>query len=300
MHLRDEINELIHFWEKQVRSLSLSNADDTCRQIHLFFGLFYIGQFVNLESLVLIEIPEQDLNKVVTKFNLLSKLSYLSIKLAHGLMPKITAPSLKYLSIGICSMSQLQQLLLSTPILTKLDVQLIADTTPADITFLPPTITTEILQLKNKIAEKSNITFNDITVLFAWMPKLNKFTFIAAKGVKFIRGEQWEYRIRTYLPQLKEFRFKTHPHLYDTNIEQLLAIFQTSFWLKEHQWFVNCDHHHLPYIGYLNPRNVHLYTLPYSDEQFYLSLSTKTLTNVCKDEYCTIKNLYFSIDYQSL
>ncbi|CAF3218170.1 unnamed protein product [Rotaria sp. Silwood2] len=185
-------------------------------------------------------------------------------------------------------MSQLQQLLLSTPILTKLDVQLIADTTPADITFLPPTITTEILQLKNKIAEKSNITFNDITVLFAWMPKLNKFTFIAAKGVKFIRGEQWEYRIRTYLSQLKEFHFKTHPHLYDTNIEQLLAIFQTSFWLKEHQWFVNCDHHHLPYIGYLNPRNVHLYTLPYSDEQFYLSLSTK---NINKQKHYHFPNL---------
>ncbi|CAF3101698.1 unnamed protein product, partial [Rotaria sp. Silwood2] len=81
-------------------------------------------------------------------------------------------------------------------------------------------------------------------------------------------------------------------------IKQLLATFQTSFWLKEKQWFVNCDHHHLPNIGYRNLHNVHLYTLPYSDEQFYLSLSTKTLTNVCKDEYCTIKNLYFSIDSQ--
>jgi len=61
---------------EQVRSLILSDGNDTCRQIHLFLGLFYIRQFINLKSLTLIEITEQDLNKVVTKFNLLSKLSY--------------------------------------------------------------------------------------------------------------------------------------------------------------------------------------------------------------------------------
>ncbi|CAF1072859.1 unnamed protein product [Rotaria sordida] len=59
-----------------------------------------------------------------------------------------------------------------------------------------------------ELAENSNITFNDITVLFLWMPKLKKFTFIAAKkGLKFIRGEQWEYLIRKYLPQLKKIPF---------------------------------------------------------------------------------------------
>ncbi|CAF3733890.1 unnamed protein product [Rotaria sp. Silwood1] len=98
--------------------------------------------------------------------------------------------------------------------------------------------------------------------------------------------------------KLKEFHFKIHPRLYDTNIKQILARFRTSFWLKEKQWFVNCDHHHLPSIGYDNYRDVHIYTLPYSDEQFYLCLSTQSSTNVCKDEYSTIKNLYFSIDNQ--
>ncbi|CAF3679881.1 unnamed protein product [Rotaria sordida] len=147
-------------------------------KIHLFFELFYIRQFINLESLILIEITEQHLNKVTTKLNLLSKLSYLSIKLAHGLILKITVSSLKYLPIGIYN------------------------------TFLSPTITTEIYQLKIELAENSNITFNDITVLFLWMPKLKKFTFIAAKkGLKFIRGEQWEYLIRKYLPQLKKIPF---------------------------------------------------------------------------------------------
>ncbi len=121
----------------------LSDTDDTCQQIHFVFKLFYIE---NLESLILIEITEQDLNKIVAEFNLLSKFSYLSIKLENSLIPQIKVSSLKSLSIGTCSISQLQELLLSTSILINLNVELIIDTTPVDNTFLP---TTEIRQLKN-------------------------------------------------------------------------------------------------------------------------------------------------------
>ncbi len=80
-------------------------------QIDLFFRLFHIEQFVNLKSLILIEITEEHLNKIIRK------LSYLSIKLENGLILQIKIPTLKSLSIGICSMNQLQQLLLSTPTL---------------------------------------------------------------------------------------------------------------------------------------------------------------------------------------
>ncbi len=278
---------------EQVRTLILSSADDTCRQIHKFFELFYIRQFINLQSLTLIQITEQELNKIVTKLNHLSKLSHLSIKLVDSLIPQITVPSIKYLSISICSMSRLQQILLCTPILKYLNVQLIADPTPTSDSFPP----TEIRQLKIELVKKSNIAFNDIQVLFLCMPKLQKFTFIAPKGIAFIHGERWEHLIRTYLPQLKEFHFKIHPHIDNINIQQLLGRFQTQFWRKEKQWFIHCDLDQPPSIGYTNTLwNVHLYTLPYSDEQFYLSLSTNTITNICKNEYSTIKNLYLSID----
>jgi hypothetical protein len=80
------------------------------------------------------------------------------------------------------------------------------------------------------------------------------------------------------------------------NIEQVLATFQTPFWLKEKQWLIHCNHHHFPNRRLRNLLNVHLYTLPYSDEQFDLTLSTKTITNGSKDEYSTIKNLNFLID----
>ncbi|CAF3378673.1 unnamed protein product [Rotaria socialis] len=260
---------------EQVRSLILSDADDTCQQIHLFFRLVPVQRLVNLESLILIETNEQEL------------------KLAHGLIPKIIVPPLKYLSIGICSMSQLKEISFSTPILTKLNVQLIADTTPADDTLL---LSSEVRQLKIELAKKSNMKYDDIQLLFEWMPKLEKFTFIAAKGLPFIEGDQWEHLIQRCLPKLKEFHFKIHPHFLHTNVEQLLRTFQTEFWLKEKQWFIYCDHHFHLNFRHFGLQHVHLYTLPYRDKQFCLSLLTEATTKGCKDKYSSIKNLFFAIN----
>ncbi|CAF3947370.1 unnamed protein product [Adineta steineri] len=292
---------------EQFRSLILS--DDTPRQIHLFFNLFYIRQFVNLESLTLIEITEQDSNKLLPKLSHLPNLSYLSIqsrdrtiipsiqsplvKLPHHLISKI---SLKHLSIGICSMSQLQELLSYTSALSSLDVQLYADTITVSSNFLSTTVKTEIRQLKIKLIEKSNITFYDIEQLSICMPKLKTFTFIAAKGFRFIHGNQWEQLIRTYLPELKKFHFKIHPNLENINVKHVLATFQTPFWLKENQWIIHCDHFILPNSAHRRVHNVHLYTLPYSDQQFHLCSSTQTETKVSKIDYYTIKDLYFSIN----
>ncbi|CAF4189773.1 unnamed protein product [Rotaria magnacalcarata] len=147
-------------------------------------------------------------------------------------------------------MSQLKEILFSTSILTKLNVQLIADTTPAGGTLL---LSSEIRQLKIELAKKSNMKYDDIQILFEWMPKLEKFTFIAAKGLTFIEGEK--------------------------------------------QWSIYCDYHGLENVGYdIIFGDAHFYTLPYSDAQFRLSLSTVTTPKACKDKYSTTKNFHLSID----
>ena len=281
---------------EQVRSLTLSDADDTCQQVSLFFQFFPLQRFTNLESFALIDITEQELNKLLSKLNHLINLSSLTIKLAQGAIPKITVPTLKTLSVGVCSMMRLEQLLSYMPLLTNLKVELITDTTPTGSTSLTGKLTTNVRQLRVELAKKSNIAINDIEVLFSWMPRLEKFAFAAVKGLRFIRAEQWEHLVRTYVPTLKAFRFKIHPHLYNTNISQLVAAFRTPFWLTENQWFVNCDHHHRPTVGYHDLRSVHLYTLPYSGEVFYLSLSAKAEPNVRKEDYRSVKHLLLSID----
>lgn len=64
-----------------------------------------------------------------------------------------------------------------------------------------------------------------------------------------------------------------------------------------HRKSLDCDFHRLPFVGHRDFRDVHLYTLPYSDDPFYLSLSANTTTDVsCKDDYRTIKHLLLSID----
>ena len=282
---------------EQVRSLTLSDADETCQQISLFFKFFPLRRFAHLESFILINITEQDLNKVIDKFNYLTKLSWLSISLADGSTLRTAVPSLKSLSVGVHSMIQLEQLLICAPLLTHLKVQLAAGTIPTVSALLPGTQTTNVRQLRIELAEKSNITFNDMEVLFSWMPRLEKFTFTAARGWRFIRAEQWEHLIRTYLSSLKHFHFKIHPHLSNTNISQLAATFRTPFWVTENRWLVHCDHHRLPTVGYRDLRDVHPYTLPYSDAPFYLSLSASTAADVsCKQDYRTIKHLLLSID----
>lgn len=156
----DFVCKSIH--SEQVRSLTLSDADETCQQISLFFKKFPLRRFTNLESFILINITEQELNKTLDKFNYLNKLSWLSISLADGSTLRTTVPSLKFLSVGVHSMIQLEQLLIYTPLLTHLKVQLAADTVLTVSALLPGTQTTNVRQLRVELAERSNITFNDI------------------------------------------------------------------------------------------------------------------------------------------
>ena len=251
---------------------------------------------MNLASLALIDISESEANKWVSKLDHLPKLSSLTIKLAYGSMPEIRLPSLTSLSIGVCSTSQLQQTLVGTPGLARLDVQLIADVTPGVDKWLPLPLTTEIRRLKLELPNKANITFDDLAVLFKWMPKLRALKVIAANGFRLIRGRKWEELIRTYLPQLEEFRFKFHPNLSTGNPEQLLAAFQFPLRVGREPLLGCCDHYSVPHPEFYYYYAVHSYTLPYIGEQFYLCSSIKAVGNVNRDEYRSIKNLRFTID----
>ena len=282
---------------EQVRSLLLSDSDDTCRQVHTFFELFYIKQFMNLESITLIDAEERCLAKILPKLNYLPKLSYSSMKLVDGVLPKIPVKSLKCLSLGTCLMSDLLEVLILTPQLQSLSVQLIADPPAVDHAASTIATVTEIHHLKIKLAEKSAITYHHLELLLLRMPKLKKFTFVAERGIRFVHGDQWEHLIRTYIPQLKAFHFKIHPYTTHNNMQQFMSTFQTPFWTTDKKWFFHCNRHHLSGRGTYNLYFMHMYTLPYCDEQFYLSLSTETVTrHASRDDYHSIKNLYFSFD----
>ncbi|CAF1287479.1 unnamed protein product [Adineta ricciae] len=278
----------------QIQSLVLSDEDDTVRQIHLFFRSFYIRRCVNLKSLTLIAIDEQDWKKIQRKLHFLSNLTSLSFRLSHHLSPISVELPLKSLVLSICTTNELHQWLLHTPMLINLEVELIANVSDNDFRLNP--ISTNIRRLKIKLPEKSNITFEDLEALFLCMPKVKFVTFTVVKGFRLFHGDRWEDLLRRYLPQLEDFRFKSHPSLGNVTPTQVISAFQTPFWLHEHQWIVHCDFHGILNQHHRNVINIHLYTLPYPDDQFHLTTSTKSLTKHSKDAFQSVKDLYLSMD----
>ncbi|CAF4401034.1 unnamed protein product [Rotaria sordida] len=60
-----------------------------------------------------------------------------------------------------------------------------------------------------------------------------------------LNGYQWKKIIRNNLPNLHIFRFRMEFQLTNENnreqhIDELINSFQSSFWIKEHNWFIQC------------------------------------------------------------
>ena len=54
-----------------------------------------------------------------------------------------------------------------------------------------------------------------------------------------LNGYEWENLIRNYLPKLEQFQLKMKFQMFNPNQrDQLLKSFQTPFWIKERQWFI--------------------------------------------------------------
>ena len=172
------------------------------------------------------DVSEQDLQKLITEFQFCPKLSSLTIQWTEGFIPKIVGLSLKHLSVGVCTMNMLQDILSCMPSLITLTVRLVANSIPVDNSVL---LATDIRRLKIELPEKSNIEYDHLGVLLQGMPKLEEFAFLAKKGYRFIHGNQWEHLIRQCSPQLKRFHFKIQPNLVDPVLKQLLSMFQTPF-----------------------------------------------------------------------
>jgi hypothetical protein len=93
-----------------------------------------------------------------------------------------------------------------------------------------------------------------------------------------LNGKRWEEFIQMHLPHLTKFEFFFKEYDWtgstSTDIELIMAPFQTPFWIEHKKWFVTCEF-------YINDRSVHLYSLPictpslqYLRQYDYFSLST--------------------------
>lgn len=85
-----------------------------------------------------------------------------------------------------------------------------------------------------------------------------------------IDGNQWKELIENNLPNLKQFQLKmefylNHNNLKEERIEELINSFSHSFWIIQHQWYIQCH-----WSAKEKSSSGYLYTLPYSFKDFRL------------------------------
>ncbi|CAF0890464.1 unnamed protein product [Rotaria sordida] len=284
---------------EQVVSLTLSNRDKTHGQILLFISLFDINQFLRLRSLTLIRIEANDL-KIFLDYTIHSSLISLSIdsqtlnisknpvlnllsstiehytlqKLDLNMWPKnmqeLQWPvncTISYLRIqNSITLNQFYIILQHSPCLQTIILKdFNANDTNENIsTYLNPTPS---LQLRSLICEGGRIQMDKLEPCLSLTPALVYLKLIGSGNLfnSSFDGYRWEHIIKNKLPLLEKFDFFvsvfTHVNFDTSYIEQIISLFQTSFWLDEKHCFVICD-----YIIYIH--KVILYSLPICTSHF--------------------------------
>lgn len=113
-----------------------------------------------------------------------------------------------------------------------------------------------------------------------------------------IDGYQWENLIRQSLIHLKTFRLRQQFPLEnvdeaDDKLNNLIASFQTPFWLEERRWYIRADWTLTDQCSYIS-----LYTLPYSFKDFtydFLLSSGSTLpSSQSVPPYSRVEQFYYN------
>jgi len=275
---------------ENILSLSLSDDDQTPGQISLFLTKFNFKQFENLRSLTLLDIENINLN-VILKDLIDLKLNSLTIRsrtLCTWSTETLTClstflehSSLKQFTLSIWCFEiyefvwprqcQIEYLHISNR-LTYEQYCSILDRCSMLKTFIVKDVLwndTSIMQI-NQYRQLKSLTLEDnrmdIYKLEQFLSLTPTLTYLKVIGMAYlIDSYRWEKILRIKLPNLERFEFFflswKNVNYNFSDIESLIRPFQTSFWLENKHWFVNCD-----YI--INPMEVMLYSLPICKSYF--------------------------------
>ena len=311
----------------QILSLRLSDDNDTPEQIDLFFsyGLSF-QRFSNLQSLSIYRIYSlNSLQRIIDELPYLPHLIRLKITrhtIVYNeiydigiiesigrlpnlischldiindtdrciLIPPIISLSLKDLSIPhlSCNINQLLNLIKHLLNLQTLDIHII------DYSTISPIISNKFLTIK-----KLNLLFygslNIMTNLLQNMSNVQELKINMPST--YIDGYQWETIIDNHLLHLITFQIKmsislTNQKNQEDKINEILNSFSSQFWIKKHQWFIQCH-----WILTDTSSVVYVYTLPYAFQNF-LYTGNGQLQSTYPDKnqnwsFDSIRNLYY-------
>ncbi|UJR25972.1 hypothetical protein I4U23_007320 [Adineta vaga] len=265
-------------------TLVLSDDDRTPGQINLFLSFFHLKQFHFLRSLTLLEVEDSNLNLIL---NDLSSLSLRSLTIQSRTFFTWTNQTLTCLS-SILEQTSLKQFTLSIwcfeiydflwPYQCQIEYIHISNritfeqycTILERCLFLRTFIIKDVLwndmttinsiqyrQLKSLTLEDNRMDIFKLEEFLSLTPSL---TYLKVIGMAYLMDSYlWEKILRRKLSLLEKFEFFFQSWKdvnYDlSDIESLIRPFQTSFWLENKRWIVNCDYIH-------NPMEVILYSIP--------------------------------------
>jgi hypothetical protein len=273
--------------KQNIISLQLSNIG-TCGEIQLFLSLFPLNEFINLRSLSLIDIENDNIQQILPMLPFLSNLyqlscsstEYKSLEIMPALLkskirilklPNVDMNSLSIdetipitsLTISYCHLSDVCQLFQYTPMLKYLKIERLSDNsiTGNELNL----INTSAVHLKQLIVDSSTVEFQVLELLLNRIPNLQIFSIFAKDNMEMFDANRWQHLIESYLPHLHIFKFKfDYCSSRLSSDEKLIEFrkFQTDFWHKQHHWYTNYE---------IDSLLVSVYTLPYARSEYTLT-----------------------------
>ena len=287
--------------QKRIYSLQLSN-ENTPGQINDFLSKFSLDQFSHLRSLTFIDLQDNNMTQLKRSLPLLSQITTCHL-LGNGmnqneLQSLLPIDNLLTLSINSnliligktipmisltlfsLSLNEICRLFPYTPFLQYLNVSQVRDRR----------LSTEYHQstrpahLKQIIVTYFRPKFNDLTHFIQDMSNLQSLTVGSSNDNDMLDASRWERLIQHSLPSLIDLRFKliTDYWIHPCNVVEIFDRFQTSFWLKEHQWYTECAVHR---------QSMMIYTIPYISEGIQIPLVSKRSSNPLIDHSQTFKHV---------
>ncbi|CAF2054179.1 unnamed protein product [Rotaria magnacalcarata] len=290
----------------QIISLTISDDDETPNLPAIFLSYnFTLDKFTRLQSLSLYSIQSfAQLSQLIYQCHQLPHLTRLRMidgynddrnndiqflintiwslpKLQHFYLnyhsssktwlSKISTMSLSIEKLSIeniaCTLRDVSHLFKYTPSLQHLSTYIHFNLEDEQI----PIVTSSIRSLKLTFESSVPVLMN----VFQMMPNLNSLE-LKTMGI-YLTGHKWKKILMKYLSHLKIFQLRmyfefSHRRNVHEQFNKLIESYRNSFWIEEHQWFIQCD-----CISFGEYHHGILYTLPYRFDTFvcYDTLESK-------------------------
>ncbi|CAF1455651.1 unnamed protein product [Adineta steineri] len=279
----------------QIISLKLSN-NGTRGQTGEFLSLFPLNEFINLRSLSLIDLKEENVEQLRPMLALLSNLYYFSytdleyyiLKILSMLLTSklriLSIPVFEYstsileqmsitsLTISSCSWNTLSEVLEYALALNYLKIERLYNDVGGDYPL--NYFTKNAVRLKQLIINDCEADFEMIEKRLKSTPNLTIFTTKTNIYASVINADRWQHLIESSLLHLRVFNFCFSCFISTDSYNDMLnkfQQFQTNFWSKQHHWHTNYE---------INKNSASIYTMPYVWNKYTLVTSINNYGNL--------------------